>query len=244
MMFADNTNPLAADLIKEFKSVSRGKGIKIHNPNSNQDSFQNEVTESPSKAVLSRIRSKESGNGIVDHESNIRKLGARDKYDRSKSDSKLITKPSSTLPRTSHISRPQLSRRLDHILALRAKSKPVSFPALKTLQQKRTKSVNNLIDYEPPKGEENVTPSLAASLDSWDSEEDVFDERISEEHSSYYEEPVSPRSHASAKISLSPVSQKGFDFQVGMSDSGTLDSVATTICKATQFLNLSLDEHY
>ena len=51
-MFANNKNPLAADLIKEFKTVANKTSLK-----SELSCDQSEDVESPSKIVLSRLRS-------------------------------------------------------------------------------------------------------------------------------------------------------------------------------------------
>ena len=60
-MFADSKNPLAADLIKEFKAISINKtSSQNHNPKIPKSPSTSESTESPSTVLLSRLRSKEN----------------------------------------------------------------------------------------------------------------------------------------------------------------------------------------
>ena len=55
-MFADPKNPLTADLIKEFKAVSRPNQPTLDNSERKKSSKECYATESASKLVLSRIR--------------------------------------------------------------------------------------------------------------------------------------------------------------------------------------------
>ena len=55
-MFADPKNPLTADLIKEFKAVSRLNQPTLDNLERTKSSKECYTTESASKLVLSRIR--------------------------------------------------------------------------------------------------------------------------------------------------------------------------------------------
>ena len=63
-MFADSKNPLAADLIKEFKAISKDKTIKpSQSPKPTITQKPLEASESTSTALLSRLRSTDNTKG-------------------------------------------------------------------------------------------------------------------------------------------------------------------------------------
>lgn len=193
-MFANNKNPLAADLIKEFKTVANKTSVK-----SELSCNQSEGIESPSRILLSRLRSTESNDeGLKTHVL------------------KRTTTSSTTLPRGVYVSNRQTNKKLDHILAIKAKSKPVPLPVPKTLKQTRTKSVDDLLQYDYQNRTSECSVGYSVSLDSWDSDEDISDKYAHEDQESYYEEPNLVNSFDSGCIS--PVSS-GYKPQLGYSPS-------------------------
>ena len=215
-MFADSKNPLAADLIKEFKLISKEKSKHSSpSPKPYNVSDSLETIESPSKVLLSRIRSKDSDKDTDERNSNVYIVDTSRSCDVSHQDLSRTTSSksdtSSTLPRRGYIFKKQANKELDQILALRAKTKPVPLPVSSNLMQRRTKSVEDLIDGgSDPKRNVELEVSCSISLDSWDSDENIFDSHTSEEHGAYYEEPNVPESHVSKSMSPTYVSQRGY----------------------------------
>ena len=236
-MFANSKNPLAADLIKEFKLISKEKSIKTSgSPKPISESESLEAIESPSQVLLSRLRSKDNDkvNEATTSEFNI--IDTSSSYDlhqqdlRGKISSKSRT--SSTLPRHINLYHQQEKKKLDRVLALRAQTKPVPLPVSSNLEKRRTKSVEDLLDGSSDQkrtGELEVSCSI--SLDSWDSDENIFNCHNSNELGSYYEEPNVPESLISSSLSPTSISQKGyfpfsFDSRHERSDSGYSGSLS------------------
>ena len=74
-MFADPKNPLTADLIKEFKAVSRPNQPTLDNSEWKKSSKECYATESASKLVLSRIRANTLNEGTSQTDSRDEEIG-------------------------------------------------------------------------------------------------------------------------------------------------------------------------
>jgi len=229
-MFADSKNPLAADLIKEFKAISKDKTIKpSQSPKPAITQKPLEASESTSTVLLSRLRSKDNTKGKDETWSTSDKPDIFKRYsvnmidltpDRANNNLSPLS-----IPTKSKVPNQRASKKLDKILALKAKSKPVPLPVSSTLKEQRTKSVQNFLVDENPEGPGELVFQRSVSLDSWDSDEDEL-EKDEGRYGSFYEEPNTPGSLVSGSISpTSIVSQRGyypvpFQFERGNSDSG------------------------
>ena len=133
-MFADSKNPLAADLIKEFKAISINKNTsQNHNPNTPKSPSTSESKESPSTVLLSRLRSKENDKSreelsLSSNKQDIFNRYSVDMIDLSPGNLHHTITPLAK-PKQIKSSHQRVSKRLDQILALKAKSKPVPRPA-------------------------------------------------------------------------------------------------------------------
>ena len=122
----------------------------------------------------------------------------------------------------------KVSKRLDKILALKAKSKPVPLPASSTLKEHRTKLAQQVLLEEKINEQGELVFQRSVSLDSWDSEEDESERGEEDDYGSFYEEPNVPGTSISGSVSPTSIaSQRGyypmpFRFDRGNSTFGTI----------------------
>ena len=229
-MFADSKNPLAADLIKEFKAISINKVTsQSHNPKIPKSSSTSESKESPSTVLLSRLRSKENDRSkeeisLISDKQDIFKRYSVDMIDLNPGTVHRTINPlaKQKQPKSSH---QRVSKKLDQILALKAKSKPVPLPASLKLKGEGTKSTHGFPVVEGSNDQSELVIQRSVSLDSWDSDENDLELEEEGGYGSFYEEPNNPTLVSGSISPTSLVSQRGyypvpFQFERGNSDSG------------------------
>ena len=233
-MFADSKNPLAADLIKEFKAISIDKSSRQnHGPAKQNISKVTQSIDSPSNILPSHLRTKENERSKDEIPTNSDKPDIFKRYSVNmidlSPDGENKTLTPSTKAKHSKSSKPRVSKKLDKILALKAKSKPVSLPSASTLKEQRTKSVHNIVAEDTTNEQGEVVFQRSVSLDSWDSDDDdELEEGEEAGYGSFYEEPNSPGSLISNIDSPSSNASKrsyfpaSFRFKRGSSDSGKI----------------------
>lgn len=232
-MFADSKNPLAADLIKEFKAISINKTTsQNHNPKTPKSLSASESKESPSNVLLSRLRSKENDKikeeiSLASDKQDIFKRYSVDMIDLNPGTSHGTTTPlaKKKITKSSH---QRVSKKLDQILALKAKSKPVPLPATLTSKGQDTKSIHGFPAAENSNDQGELVIQRSVSLDSWDSDENYLELEEEGGYGSFYEEPNNPTLVSGNISPTSLVSQRRyypvpFQFERGNSDSGNFN---------------------
>ena len=232
-MFADSKNPLAADLIKEFKAISIDKSTRQnHGPAKKSISNVTQSIDSPSNILPSHLRTNESERSRDEIPTNSDKPDIFKRYSVNmidlSPDSENKTFAPSTKSKNLKSSKPRVSKKLDKILALKAKSKPVPLPSSQPVKEHRTKSVQNTLTEGNTNEQGALVLQRSVSLDSWDSDDD--ESEIGEEggYGSFYEEPNSPASLISNIDSPTSIASKrgyfpaSFRFKRGSSDSGKI----------------------
>ena len=228
-MFADSKNPLAADLIKEFKAISKDKAVKQdHSIKPTLTQKPLETSEPTSTVLLSRLKSKDNTKSKDEIPSATDKPDIFKRYSVNMIDLSPGNANDNLLTsKNSKVTNRRASKKLDQILALKAKSKPVPLPFSSTLKERQSKSVQDFISDENVKEQGELVLQRSLSLDSWDSDEDEL-EREKGGYGSFYEEPNISESLVSGSISpTSVISQGGyyptpFQFERGNSDSGKI----------------------